>query len=425
MGAFVTGIIFRRSSAALAAFLFLFMALALPASAADDAANCLGNFSEPANVRLAACDAVIASGQLKGSDLALAYFQRGRIILESREKLGGLLDPAERTKITSDFSEAIRTVPSYSKYLYYDARGDLYQRDNFDPRRAISDYSQAIAQKSDDIDGLSGRALSYASLKEYDRAIADYTKLIATHPMLAPIYVGKRASVYAKKGDYDRAIADATEELKIGHPFFPAIKFYRRAMIYEAKGDFSHAASDYDEQIRMDPNSVNNAQNYYRRGIANFYGGAKEQGLADLDKAFAMTLTWDANLKKAAANNQIAQALWLEIVARRQGQPSRLPQIESQLDMTAGLAPLVRMFLGQISPESLLTDATFKPFACDINLRLFVAEYSLVTGARDEAIRHLRAFVIDCDRPPSIMVTEGDFGWVHARAELKALGAAP
>jgi hypothetical protein len=57
------------------------------------------------------------------------------------------------------------------------------------------------------------RGTAYASKKEYDQAIADYTKAL-----LDPKYVGAyndRGLAYTSKGDYERAIADVTRAVEL------------------------------------------------------------------------------------------------------------------------------------------------------------------------------------------------------------------
>src|SRR5262249_6588962 len=67
------GVTMRRS--ALLAVALLLAAFAVPAAAADDAAQCNDNKGEP-DARLAACSTAIASGQWAGADLARLYTVR-------------------------------------------------------------------------------------------------------------------------------------------------------------------------------------------------------------------------------------------------------------------------------------------------------------------------------------------------------------
>jgi lipoprotein NlpI len=89
--------------------------------------------------------------------------------------------------------------------------------------------------------------------------------------------------------------------------------------------------------------------------------------------------------------------------------------------MTAWPAPVVRLFLGQMTPTGVLDAAqnadanTMKGQVCDANF--YSGEWALLQGAKDEATRLFRLAARDC---PPVRV-----GWGGANTELKALGAAP
>ena len=118
---------------------------------------------------------------------------------------------------------------------------------------------------------------------------------------------------------------------------------------------------------------------YFNRGRANLYAGALPKALADLDQATAV------HPKYAYA------ALWLDIVAQRSNVSSRLSQATAALDMTKWPAPVIRMFLGQMTPAAVLAaaddpDATKKRGqVCEANF--FSGELALRLGTRDEAKR--------------------------------------
>jgi lipoprotein NlpI len=141
----------------------------------------------------------------------------------------------------------------------------------------------------------------------------------------------------------------------------------------------------------------------------NLYAGSVDKALADLNQANAL------------APKDAYAALWLNIVSQRNNLPSRLPQTSSQLDMTAWPAPVVRLFMGQMTSDALLTAAddpnvtTKTGQVCEANF--YTGELSLMKEAKDEAIRLFRLAASDCPRD----FTE----WNAANAELEALGAAP
>jgi lipoprotein NlpI len=113
--------------------------------------------------------------------------------------------------------------------------------------------------------------------------------------------------------------------------------------------------------------------------------------------------------------------LWQDIAARRSNQPSRLAQAMMQIDMTRWPAPLVRLYLDQITPEAALAAADHpdadirKAQTCEA--QFFAGELALLAGSKDEAARRFRLAAAAC--------AKNTHPWVQANAELKALGARP
>jgi lipoprotein NlpI len=89
--------------------------------------------------------------------------------------------------------------------------------------------------------------------------------------------------------------------------------------------------------------------------------------------------------------------------------------------MTVWPAPVIRLFMNQMTPAAVLAaaddpDATRKNSqTCEANF--YSGELSLAKGSKDEAIRLLRLAASDCPH--------GFNEWDAANAELKALGAVP
>ena len=113
-------------------------------------------------------------------------------------------------------------------------------------------------------------------------------------------------------------------------------------------------------------------------------------------------------------------ALWVDIVGQRNNVPSRLSQAIAKIDMTAWPAPVIRMFLGQMTPAAVLAAAddpnsTKKAGqVCEANF--YTGELALRKGTKDEATRLFRLAATNCPKAFD--------EWFPANAEFKALGVA-
>jgi tetratricopeptide (TPR) repeat protein len=295
----------------------------------------------------------------------------------------------------ADYSEAIKLDPS--KVHRYYGRGTAYSRKG-DYDHGIADYSEVIRLNPSDSDGYKIRAGVYLAKGDYDRAIADYSEAIRLNPSDAEGY-SSRAGVYLVKGDYDRAIADYGEAIRLDPSDDEG--YSSRAGAYLVKGDYDRAIADYSEAIRLQPGFPQAA--YTDRGIAYLYTGKLAQAQADFKQA------GDVNPRDAYA------ALWLDLAERRSGLPSRLKDAVPRLDMSYWPAPVVSLYLGELTPAQAIAAAGHDQ-VCEANF--FAGTLLAVKGQKDDAVRLLRSAFAGCPRGPIIMRTA-------ARAELKLLGVEP
>jgi tetratricopeptide (TPR) repeat protein len=180
----------------LAVLAFLISAGEAPA---DDANTCLGweRRSIPADSAVAACDRLISSGKLKGTELAKAFNERG---LAWRRK--GDLDLA-----IADYGEAIRHDPKLGDA--YNNRGVAWIRKG-DNERAIADLDNALRLAQDKTikaRAYQNRGSAHHANKNFDLAIQDYSQAIGLDPKYAMAFNNRGAS-FESKGDLNSALAD-------------------------------------------------------------------------------------------------------------------------------------------------------------------------------------------------------------------------
>jgi tetratricopeptide (TPR) repeat protein len=299
-----------------------------------------------------------------------------------------------------DYSEVIRLKPTDSDSYY--RRGNVYSnKGQYD--LALQDYDQAIALNPDHVGALSSRGNVYNDKGQYDRAIADYDRAIKLNPNEAIIFYN-RGFAYHSKGQNDRAIMDYDQAIKLNPNY--AIAFNGRGIIYHSKGQNDRAIADYDQAIKLNPKY---ADAYSNRGRIYLLSGYASKALADFKQAS------DIEPKNAYL------ALWLEIAGRRNTIPSHLAKATNQLDMTAWPAPIVRLFLGEMTPSAVFDAAddanptTKQGRVCETNF--YSGEYALLQNTREEALRLFRLAANDC---PKELIE-----WDAANTELKVLGATP
>ena len=89
---------------------------------------------------------------------------------------------------------------------------------------------------------------SYYAQKQWDMAIAEYTKAIELRTKLAEAYWGRGLAYYYKE-DYDKAIVEYTAAIEADPNYARA--YYQRAIAYLQKGDYDKAQPDFDKAVEL------------------------------------------------------------------------------------------------------------------------------------------------------------------------------
>ena len=343
---------------------------------------CTGSSEPSPDLMIDGCTAVIQSGPR-----AWAFNNRG-----SAYGRKGDYDRA-----IADSTEAIRLDPK-DAHAYNNRGHAYYGKGDYD--RAIGDYTEAIRLDPKDAKVFENRGVAYNLKGDFDRAIADSTEAIRLDPKFANAF-NTRGNAYLRRAEYDRAIADYTEAIRLDPK--DANAFNTRGNAYKAKGDYDRAIADYDQAITLSPKY---AFAYFDRALAYLYAGSLPKALADLDRSSELDPKYPYT------------AIWLDIVYKRSNLPSRLAQAMSQIDMTNWPAPVIRLYLGQLTPAAVLAAAadlnadTKRGQVCEANF--YGGELALQQGAKEKAARQFRLAAAHCPK--------GFIEWPAANVELKALG---
>jgi tetratricopeptide (TPR) repeat protein len=127
---------------------------------------------------------------------------------------------------------------------------------------------------------LYNQGIDKASQKDYQGALADYTKALEIDSQDANIYYS-RALVYVELGDYEKAIADYTKA--IDFKYNPAsVPYYNRAIAHRYNQDVQAAIGDFNKSLLLDPNY---ADAYFDRANAYSSQGEREKAIADYKKS--------------------------------------------------------------------------------------------------------------------------------------------
>ena len=120
-----------------------------------------------------------------------------------------------------------------------------------DKDKALSEISLAIKADPKEMDYVAMRADLYYYEKEYDKANADFEKLISNNPGQPTGYMGIGRNLLAQKS-YDAAIEKFNYAMKLDEEFSQPYAF--RADCFIGKGDYRSAAQDLVKALEIDAN---------------------------------------------------------------------------------------------------------------------------------------------------------------------------
>lgn len=204
---------------------------------------------------------------------AFAYNNRGLAHSELKEY----------NKAISDYNKAIALKPDYAiayfnRGLSYFATGSYYNSKPFES--AVSDFSKAIELKPDYVGAYYNRGLAYCQFfhyymklpssafppvieNKYNKALADFDKVLGLDPLYVLAYAGKGNAYYRYGDSYEemkRAIAEYDKALKseslivegVGNKGLAGVYASRaRAYLYMEEQD--KATSDYIKAMELYP----------------------------------------------------------------------------------------------------------------------------------------------------------------------------
>ncbi len=185
----------------------------------------------------------------------------------------------------TDYNKALELKPGDAHNL--SMRGSLFAKLK-QYQRAIDDFTAVIAKKPIDRYGksiLRERAKAYEALKKYELAIADLTKAVSIDPK-ASWLIEHRTRLYLKVGKYDKALEDLKILMtKSKEPLL----YFRRGQAFFGKKRYHVAIEDFSMAIEKAPRFTGA---YLYRADAFVATGQRTKAIADLKVALRLDPTF-------------------------------------------------------------------------------------------------------------------------------------
>jgi tetratricopeptide (TPR) repeat protein len=166
-----------------------------------------------------------------------------------------------------------------------DLRADVYKGKG-ENEKALADYTRMIALMPRNPDGWNHRGLLYQELGEYDKAIADFTECISLSPEGYGTYWSNRGIAYREKGDLDAALSDLTTSIETWkEPESTPWALFHRGIVWRKKGELDKALEDFMLAAARDPKDD---EHLYQAGYIWFLRKEHEKAIGYFSKAIAL-----------------------------------------------------------------------------------------------------------------------------------------
>ncbi len=133
--------------------------------------------------------------------------------------------------------------------LAHQNRGHVY-RDLKEYDRAIADYSLALAQEPGRVEYLVSRAVALCEKGELDSALTDLDRAIVINPREYMAF-NNRGTVWFRKGNDAKALEDLTRAIALKPTEYLA--YQNRGSVYERRGELDNAIADYSRAVVSNP----------------------------------------------------------------------------------------------------------------------------------------------------------------------------
>ncbi len=206
---------------------------------------------------------------------------------------------------------ALASEPPYAKLLEKGQRS-LKKKDY---ENAVATFTKVLKDHPGVYEAYLNRAAARSELKDNEGALADYEQAIKANPNVVEIYL-QRGELLARLGDKDAAVRDYGEVLRLDPKDSRALLL--RAQALKENGDFAGASKDFDQYLKFNSSSLPVRReradcklqvNAYNDAIADYEYILKKGG----SKEFDVHYEWGEALKlkgdTKGATDQFNQAI--------------------------------------------------------------------------------------------------------------------
>lgn len=186
------------------------------------------------------------------------------------------------TQAVSLFDEALKVQPDLFQAHY--ERGNAYLRLR-EYAKAISDYSKVIDSNAAGLlaDAHNNRGYIYSDmLKKYDVAIRDFDAALRINPAYARAYYN-RGLAYNRLNQLEKALADFNQVIALEPKYVDA--YNSRGSLHLSRKQYQSAASDFEKAVAID-NSY--TLGHYNLGLAYTFLKNYEKAIQSYTKALAL-----------------------------------------------------------------------------------------------------------------------------------------
>ena len=169
--------------------------------------------------------------------------------------------------------------PNYDCNSLFDLALSFQEKKDYE--MAIAYYTRAIELSSQTAEAYVNRGAAYESMGNLDLALQDFNTALALEPK-SEAY-NNRANVYFRKRDYQRAIQDYSKALELERGNVGA--FIYRGHAFKNMELYDHAIQDYSEALVLDPG---NADAYTSIGSIHSLRGDHNNAIRSYDQALKL-----------------------------------------------------------------------------------------------------------------------------------------